>query len=198
MGSKLLGSNLWMMGIMVMRIVLTALLALLLVEPAAADVTRAAPDNIELSFKVSVKAAPAEAYAAVTRIGQWWSSAHSYSGDAKAHMTLEAKAGGCWCETLKDGGSVQHMRVLLAIPGSALRLSGGLGPLQEQPVMAVMSWSFEAAKAGGTEIAMVYRIAGPLPEGVNWAAAVNGVLGEQTARLKRYIETGDADAKAKP
>ncbi len=47
-----------------------------------------------------------------------------------ANLSLEARAGGCWCERLADGGSVEHLRVLLVSPGRMLRMRGALGPFQ--------------------------------------------------------------------
>ena len=41
----------------------------------------------------------------------WWDPSHTWSGSAK-NLTFEPKAGGCFCEKLADGGSVQHGRVI--------------------------------------------------------------------------------------
>ena len=45
---------------------------------------------------------------------------------------MELHAGGCFCERLKDGGSVQLLQVVYAAPGEGLRLRGALGPLQTE------------------------------------------------------------------
>src|SRR4051812_41820336 len=109
------------------RIVYIAL-SLLATQPAIGAVSEADAQHAVLDYAITVKAAPAQAYAHVVDVAHWWSSDHTYSGDAK-NLHLDARAGGCWCEKW-PGGSVQHMSVLLAMPGKQLRLSGGLGPLQ--------------------------------------------------------------------
>jgi hypothetical protein len=159
------------------------------VAGARADIIPSPPGLIEVSFQLHVTANAASAYAAVTHPEKWWNGAHSYSGDA-ANMTLEAVAGGCWCEKLPAGGSVQHMRVLAAIPGKLLRLSGGLGPLQEQPVTGVMNWTFKDDPAGGSVIDFKYRLAGSANLPGDWPQAVNGVLAEQVQRLQNLLNKG--------
>ncbi|HEX7915316.1 MAG TPA: hypothetical protein VF497_06160, partial [Rudaea sp.] len=88
--------------------------------------------HVEFHYAFKTSAAPDRAYAAITGVARWWDSNHTYSGNA-SNLSLDARAGGCWCEQLADGGSVQHMTVLTAMPGRMLRLSGGLGPLQAAP-----------------------------------------------------------------
>ena len=93
-------------------LVLAAILALAGAQPAAADVASAAPGAFVLAAEADVAASPAEAYAALTRIGRWWNGEHSYSHDAR-RLSLDARAGGCFCERWA-GGSVEHGRVLMA------------------------------------------------------------------------------------
>src|ERR1700689_1524155 len=71
----------------------------------------------------------AAAWQRLVRIQDWWLSAHTYSG-ASANLSLSLRPGGCWCEKLPNGGFVRHMEVVLVKPGSTLRVTGGLGPLQ--------------------------------------------------------------------
>ena len=78
-------------------------LALVLWATAArADIIQSPPGLTEISFQLHVATNAAGAYAAVTHPEKWWNGEHSYSGDA-ANMTLEAVAGGCWCEKLPAG-----------------------------------------------------------------------------------------------
>jgi hypothetical protein len=165
-------------------------LALVLWATAArADIIQSPPGLTEISFQLHVATNAAGAYAAVTHPEKWWNGEHSYSGDA-ANMTLEAVAGGCWCEKLPAGGSAQHMRVLAAIPGALLRLSGGLGPLQAQPMTGVMTWSFKDDARGGSTIDFKYRLAGSSDLPANWPQAVNGVLSGQMQRLQILLNKG--------
>ena len=154
-----------------------------------ADIVPSAPGLSEFSFQLRVTPNAASDYLAATHPEKWWSGVHSYSGDA-ANMTLEAIAGGCWCEKLPAGGSVQHMRVLAAIPGTLLRLSGGLGPLQAQPVTGVMSWSFKDDPKGGSTIDFKYRLSGSTDLPADWPKAVNGVLSGQLQRLQNLLNKG--------
>src|SRR5688572_3191875 len=76
----------------------------------------------------TIGAPPGRVYdALVQQIGSWWSSAHTFSGDAR-NLSIDARPGGCFCEKLKDGGGLEHMRVIYVAPGEMLRLSGALGP----------------------------------------------------------------------
>jgi hypothetical protein len=125
---------------------------------------------------------PNQAYAAFLRINRWWSDAHTYSGSA-ANLRIEARPGGCWCETLPDGGFVRHMSLDYAAPGKALRLMGGLGPLQDMGVSGALSVQFEP-REGGARIRFSYKVAGRIEGGfATLAPAVDRVLGEQLTRL---------------
>ena len=93
----------------------------------------------------------------VENVGQWWDSAHTFSGDAK-NLFMEPKADGCFCEHLPNGGSVRHMTILFWEPGKRLRLAGGLGPLQRLAVVGTMSWELRKA-AESTEVEIVYTVA---------------------------------------
>ncbi len=167
---------------------------------AAAIVVTFAPDanaqfvspyGFSVRSQVDIRKSPAEVYDAIVRIGQWWNSEHTYTGDAK-NMTLDARPGGCFCERLKDGGGVEHMRVIYAAPGEMLRLSGGLGPLQPLGVSGTMSLRL-TRNAGGTAVELTYSVGGFSEAGFNQLApAVGSVVTEQMNRLKTFVETGTA------
>jgi len=162
--------------------------------PAATNVPAAASQadapsagHIEFHYAFKTNAAPDRAYAAITGIARWWDSSHTYSGNA-SNLSLDARAGGCWCELLADGGSVQHMTVLTAMPGRMLRLSGGLGPLQSAPVTAVMTWTIKR-DGNGSEVDMSYLVSGYVRGGLDAIRAdVDGVLSHQVERLHAYID----------
>ena len=175
-------------------VAIVAVLAGSLAMPVAADVVEATPSGFQLRFEATVAAPPEKAYAAlVSDIGSWWNMDHSYSRDGKM-MSIDARPGGCFCEKLPNGGGVEHMRVVFAMPGNTLRMQGGLGPLQTAGVVGSMSWRFIAAPPG-TKIEMSYSVGGYLQGGLDkMSGPVNGVLGEQFTRLKTYIETGKPTA----
>lgn len=155
--------------------------------PAAAEILSADATGFELRHVVMVPIPPAETYDAIVAVGQYWSSEHTYSGDA-ANMTIDARAGGCFCETLPDsGGSVEHGRVVMAWPGRTLRLTGGLGPLQASAANAVLTWSLEAVE-GGTRVTMRYAVSGRIEGGGEAIAPlVDRVLAEQVERLRAHL-----------
>ena len=139
---------------------------------------------------VIIAAAPEKVYQdLVKHVGQWWSSRHSYSGDAR-NFSIDDKAGGCFCEKLKNGGSVLHMTVAYADPGRALRMIGGLGPLQALAVNGSLTWEMKK-KGEATELDVTYAVGGYSPGGLgSMAIPVDNVLREQVMRFKRFIETG--------
>ena len=93
--------------------------------------------------------------------------------------------GGCWCESLPDGGFVRHLDVLYAAPGRALRLQGGLGPLQGMGVSGAMTFVLKAEGAT-TRIVVDYVVSGYAAGGLEKVAVgVDAVLGEQLASLAR-------------
>jgi uncharacterized protein YndB with AHSA1/START domain len=169
----------------------TTFIALLLSAGVVqAEVTDKAATGFTSVHHLTIKAPPSEVYGALTdRIGQWWDAAHSYSG-AAANFSMDARAGGCFCERLPGGGSVEHMRVVFADPGRMLRLNGGLGPLQSIGVAGAMS--FTLSETGqGTRLDYRYVVGGHYEDGLDTLAEpVDRVQLGQLQRLKRYVETG--------
>ena len=95
---------------------------------------------------LDIEAPPAQVYTALTEdVGCWWDADHSYTGDAH-NFSMDARAGGCFCEDFPNGGSIEHLRVLYADPGKFLRMQGGLGPLQSMPVSGVMDFEVTATE----------------------------------------------------
>lgn len=150
--------------------------------PAHAAVKSSSAAGFEVENKAMVPVLPVQAYTALVRVGEWWSGAHTYSGNA-ANMTIDARPGGCFCEAW-DGNAVEHLRVVLVQPGSMLRLQGGLGPLQAEAASGTLTWSLKAV-GGGTEITQTYVVGGFVRGGAEkMAAVVDTVLAEQLARLR--------------
>jgi hypothetical protein len=145
------------------------------------------PNGFEVRETVHVAAASGKAYAALLQPARWWSSDHTFSGSA-ANLTLDARAGGCWCETVPEGGSVEHLRVVYVAPGKVLRMRGALGPLQGMGVDGAMTWSAKAS-AGGTDVTLSYAVGGYAKDGFDaLSKGVDQVLAEQLERLKKIID----------
>lgn len=163
--------------------------ALALAGAARAEVIDAQPNGFEVKQAADIAAPPAKVWDALGHIGAWWNSQHTFSGDAK-NLSLELKVGGCFCEALKGGGSVGHMIVIYVQPGQTARLSGTLGPLQSMGLAGHLTWTL-ADKNGHTTFTQTYDVGGYARGGVGQLASpVDGVLGEQLARLKKFVETG--------
>lgn len=168
------------------------------VQPSHAETTAVGDNGFVVRHEAGVAADTMTVWTMLADPAAWWDGAHSFSGDA-ANLTLQPSAGGCFCETLPAGegraveGSVRHMEVLLADPGTALRMSGALGPLQGEPVGAVMTITLSPMD-GGTKIAVEYVVGGAMRFSQDEiGAAVDAVIGGQLSRLSRAIgalETG--------
>jgi hypothetical protein len=172
-------------------------LSIALLAPALvhAEVADAAAAGFTVKLAVSVQAPPQEVYRRlVHNVGDWWDSAHTFSGDSH-NLTIDDKPMGCFCEKLPGGGGARHLEVVNADPGKTLVLIGGLGPLQSMAVTGSMTIQLAAA-GEGTKLGVVYTVTGYLPGGLNGLAApVDSVLAAQFTRLKSFVESGKADPK---
>jgi uncharacterized protein YndB with AHSA1/START domain len=161
----------------------------LLSSTARADVADSAPAGFTIKQSITVAAPAAKAWAVLIEPRGWWDQRHTWSGDA-ANLSLEATPGGCFCEQLAGGGGVRHLSVAYVEPTKLLRLTGGLGPLQDMAVAGAMTFKLTEAQ-GKTTLALTYKVGGYAPGGLaGLAKPVDGVLGEQLARWKRKVETG--------
>ncbi|MDO9489545.1 MAG: SRPBCC family protein [Sphingomonadaceae bacterium] len=167
--------------------------AALVAAPASAEVASATPQGFELVERATVKAPPAEVYRTLVNIASWWDGAHSYSGDA-ANLSIDARPGGCWCEKLKDGGGIEHMRIVYAQPGAVLRAQGGLGPLQAEGVAGSLTYAIRPV-AGGSEVTQTYVVGGYIRQGAEkLAPLVDAVMGAGFARLVTRVDGGSLPA----
>lgn len=174
-----------------------AIIAMMIISPAGAKVVDAAPGGFTVQHSVDVTASPTIIYEAmINHVGHWWSSDHTYSGDAD-NLTIDARPLGCFCERLPFGphSGVAHMMVTFVKPGETLRLTGGLGPLGLMGVAGNMTWEFrDGDKKGKSTVILTYAVGGYSVDGLDAiASGVNGMLGEQLARLKHWVETGQAE-----
>jgi uncharacterized protein YndB with AHSA1/START domain len=158
-----------------------------------ADVVDSAAGGFTVRSTAVVGAPAARVYRAATReVGSWWHPDHTFSGDS-GNLRIEARANGCFCEKLGKGGETRHLTVVSAEPGAMLRMTGGLGPLQELAVNGTLTLAFTEEK-GRTTLELTYTVGGYRAGGLaGWAAAVDRVLADQLSRLERYVETGSPD-----
>lgn len=118
-------------------------------------------DGFASSHSALVAAPRAEVWRELVHPENWW--AHTWS-DNSANLHLDARAGGCFCETIpaSDGwpaGSVEHMRVVMVMPGRVLRMAGSLGPLQSEGLAGALTITL-SDEGEGTRISWDYVTGG--------------------------------------
>ena len=157
--------------------------------PASAEVVSAGPNGFEVSNSVNLVIPVNQAYAAFARLGAWWGDGHTYSGKA-ANLRLALQPGGCFCETIPEGGGVEHMRVSVVQPNERIVMTGALGPVLYEAAAGVMDIKLERI-AGGSRVTMNYRAAGFAKGNADkLAGPVDSVLAEQLKRYRAYAARG--------
>lgn len=155
-------------------------------SPAAAGVVSASSNSFVIRHSMQLVVPVERAYAAIGELPHWWNKDHTYSGDS-ANLRIALQPGGCFCETLENGGGVEHMRIVVVQPGERVVMSGGLGPLLYEGVSGVMDFKVERI-AGGSRVTLDYRAAGfANGDADKLAPAVDKVLGEQLRRYRDYL-----------
>ena len=156
--------------------------------PAAAEVVSADTHGFEVQETVNLVVPINQAYAAFGRLGNWWNSDHSYSGDAR-NIRLALQPGGCMCESNPKGG-VEHMRVAVVMPNERIVMTGSLGPLLYEAASGVMDVKFDKI-AGGTKVTLNYRAAGFANANADkMAPLVDSVLADQMKRFRTFAARG--------
>lgn len=173
-----------------MKFIPAVLIAACATSAVRAEVLDSAANGFTIRHVVTIDADRQTVYqAAVTHIGDWWSSDHTVSGYAE-NLYLIDKIQGCFCERLGDGSGLVHLSVSFVNPGVMLRLTGGLGPLGLMGVSGNMTWEFDETD-DGTVVTLQYAVGGYMPGGLDTIAdPVDGVLVEQMTRLASFVETG--------
>lgn len=180
-----------------MRTAIAALLFAVVLTPLSAhgEVTSAGPGAFLVEAEAEVAASPEQTWRALGRLPRWWSSAHTYSSDA-SNLSLDVRAGGCWCERWRGGQSVEHGRVVLVMEHEGvrtLRMVAALGPLQSMGVNGVLTYTVEP-HANGAKITMTYRVSGDPGLSLDQVAPlVDQVMMEQFARLARFSASGSPE-----
>lgn len=153
---------------------------------AHAEVKDSSADGFTLENSEVVPVSAQRAWEAmVGGVDGWWPRDHTWWGSAST-LSIDAKAGGCFCEI--DGPrQAEHMRVVFVDPHRSLRMSGALGPLQGMGQHGVLEFRL-AEVEGGTRITWWYRSGGYGPEDVGaFAAIVDRVQAQQLGALAAYL-----------
>ncbi len=169
---------------MIRSIIVIAAAGLAFASSASAAVIGKLPYGFEVRHEAIVALPPAKAWSRLIAIGTWWSDEHTFGGKA-ANMTIDPKAGGCFCEVLPESnGGVEHLRVTYVVPNQRLVMGGALGPLKFEGVAGVMDIRLNPASEGKTQVIFVYRAGGfARGNGEDMAPLVDRVIGEQVARF---------------
>jgi len=170
-----------------MKRLMIALAATAAAGAAHAEITDRSAMGFEVVEKTTVAAPAGKVWDGLMHPARWWSSQHTFSGDAK---NLYFDATGCFCEKLKRG-AVQHMTIVYADGAATLRMAGALGPLQTTGASGHLGFVLKPV-GETTEVTLTYDVGGYAKGGLSevYAAPVDRVLGEQLARLKKAVETG--------
>ncbi|MBS1911246.1 MAG: ATPase [Bacteroidetes bacterium] len=173
------------------RIVVIAV-AVLLPAAARGEVVESSANGFLVHNSIIVRGTTSAAYAAfVEHVADWWSPSHTFTGDP-ANLSIDPRPGGCLCEKLPNGGGVQHLVVVAVAPGSVIRFSGAMGPLQAYGVAGSMTCTF-AAHGDSTTIDQIYNVGGYFKGGLDKIAPIaDTVLRELLASLQSYVNTGKA------
>lgn len=163
----------------------------LIAAPAQAEIVARSDSGFVIRHVAEVTASPEDAWKQLVAPADWWNAEHSFSGDA-SNLSLDPRAGGCFCEALpgegekgwlNPRGGVEHMRVVLVERNKALRMVGALGPLQSEALAATLTITLKPVD-GGTRLTWEYVVGGFMrykPEQI--VPAVDRVIGEQISRL---------------
>jgi len=170
---------------------ISGMAALCSVTAANAEVTNTADNGFTVQHQTVIAGDNEAVWKALIAPSRYWNPDHSWSGDAE-NFYLVPQAGGCFCELIRttsddniksSEGSVQHMRVIYARNQKMLRLTGALGPLQGEAVTGTLTMVLQP-QDDSTVVRFTYKVGGYMEFPVDQIApAVDGVIGEQLARL---------------
>jgi uncharacterized protein YndB with AHSA1/START domain len=158
-------------------LVLPIVLLAALPGAALAELKSVAADGFLVEHRYEIATTPDQAWAVLVHPERYWPDDHTWSG-SRANLSLSAEAEGCFCERW-TAGSVEHGRVIMALPGKVLRIRGSLGPLQELALAGVLNVSLKENEQG-TEAVVTYRVSGDSLHRLEaFAPVVDQVIGQQ-------------------
>ena len=162
-------------------------------SPAGAEVSLQSDAGFIISLSAETAASKDAVWKMLVTPAKWWAKEHTWSGDA-ANLYIDSQATGCFCEKLPKPadapaeqrmGSAEHMHIVFADPQRGiLRMKGGLGPLQGEPVDGIWTIELKPGADGGTVIVWDYAVSGLMRlKGGDIAPAVDQVMSQQLAGL---------------
>lgn len=161
---------------MIVRILAAALLVTIPCT-AGAEVKFAASDGMLIEHRYTIDSPVTKVWDSLQHPERWWPADHTWSGNRES-LSLVAEAGGCFCERW-DGGSAEHGRVVMAVPGKSLKLNAALGPFLDMAISGILSVTL-AEQDGVATAVVIYRVSGdPAHKLDGIAVVVDQVLGMQ-------------------
>lgn len=167
------------------------LLACLAPASASAEVISASAAGFALEQRIEVATDPQRSWRALVEdIGAWWPRDHTWWG-AESTLSLEARAGGCFCERAGER-SAEHLRVVFADAPNRLRLVGGLGPLQGMGLHGALEFSIDAREDSGSTVRMRYTVGGYSATDLSeFAPVVDRVQALQLEGLRKHLAAAE-------
>lgn len=167
-----------------------------LAAPAAAEIVQATPAGFDVKQVVTVDASITRTWTALLKPQSWWDHDHTYSDDS-ANLSLDPRAGGCFCEAIPESkGAVEHARIVYIQGPRMLRMNGAIGPLQAEAVMGTMTFKLDPETATTTRVTLEYIVGGYVRAGADTLAPkVDEVLATQLIGLKAAAEAGPKPAR---
>jgi hypothetical protein len=123
-------------------------------------------------------------HALVNDVDKWWPKDHTWW---EGTLSISPIAGGCFCEN-KNNKSASHMTISYVEPKTILRMTGGLGPLQEMGMHGALDWKI-LPEGNQSKIILTYKATGINPDGFAELAPIVGqVQGIQLNQLAEYLK----------
>ena len=169
-----------------MKFLTLAISALTFIGPASAEVVDSSSNGFEITLSRDSDRDVKTQFDRILRIAEWWSSEHTWSGDAKHLRITTLAAGGQWRETWPNG-DVEHGRIIAGNrEGNVwmVRFDSALGPLQGMGVKGILTMEVEAKDLASSEVRFHYVVTGADFQSLDEIApVVDGVLTEQIESL---------------
>lgn len=185
-----------------------ALATAMMLAPGSSTLARVheqADAGFVLRHAADVPASAEQAWQLLVSPARWWRPVNTYSGDA-ANLSLDPRAGGCFCEIMPSltspraapRGSAEHMHVVYVEQPRALRMTGALGPLQSGAATGTLTIMLKP-QGQGTRIMWEYVYGGYVRGDARvMAEAIDAMLGAQLAGLAQGLGAVPASPSALP
>ncbi|MEZ6096450.1 MAG: DUF6370 family protein [Pirellulaceae bacterium] len=175
---------------------LVLLMSSMLVQTLSAEVTSVGENGFQVRIVRELEQEAKSAFSIMVEdLNQWWSSDHTWSGDAaNLSFDLERRQ---MIETLPAGGFVRHMEIVYYSPEQTmLRLDGALGPLQGMGLTGALTLAVKHVDEK-TQVELTYCVSGHSPDGFKeLAPVVDMVLSQQLDGLAKLVSEDKADEKS--